>query len=49
MVIIVLTAVCSPGPSHKLCFDMLKEKFPKYHLKWQVGCFDKSYNEKGSF
>ena len=25
-----------PGPSHKLCFEMLKEKFPKYHLKWQV-------------
>jgi len=27
----------TPGPSHKLCFEMLKEKFPNYHLKWQDG------------
>ena len=31
-----LNTFLRPGPSHKLCFEMLKEKFPKYHLKWQV-------------
>lgn len=27
----------TPGPSHKLCYNLLKEKFPDSHIIWRDG------------